>query len=70
MLVFVGVSRCGPGYIWHIVRAGVAVGVVGVYCRSSFFFGEELLNFPVVDTSADGEFEIFFGDRVPVLLYG
>lgn len=44
------------------------VFAVHVHCGSLFFLAEELgLEIPVVDSGADGEFEIFFGDGVPEL---
>jgi hypothetical protein len=46
------------------------VFAVHVHCGSFFFLAEELgLEVPVVDSGANGEFEVFFGDRVPELLY-
>ena len=42
---------------------------VHVHGGSFFFLAEELgLEVPVVDSGANGEFEVFFGDRVPELL--
>jgi hypothetical protein len=46
------------------------VFAVHIHCGSLFFLAEELgLEIPVVDSGANGEFEIFFGNGVPELLH-
>ena len=50
----------------------LAVGVLGILVdgvATSVVFGEEALDFPVVDFGADGELEVFSCDGVPVLRY-
>lgn len=46
-----------------------STGVIGVLvdCVSALVFGEEFFDFPIVEFGADGEFEIFAGDGIPVL---
>jgi hypothetical protein len=46
-----------------------STGVFGILVdsRSAVIFREELFDFPVVLLGADGEFEIFAGNGVPVL---
>lgn len=51
----------------------VAIGEVGVVVKGAaanirvVTVGQKLLDFPVVGSLADGEFEIFLSDRVPEL---
>lgn len=50
-----------------VVRARVAIRILGVDGCAAIFLGQELLDFPVVHSGADGKLEIFLGDGVPVL---
>lgn len=52
-----------------MVSAGGKVGVVveSVASHVGVIVHEGILDFPVVGALADGEFEVFLGDRVPEL---
>ena len=50
--------------VWWGHVCGIGILVDG---SATLFFEEGLFDFPVILLGADGEFEIFAGDGVPVL---
>ena len=45
-----------------VLRVGVEVNGA-----PSLFFGKKFFDFPVILLDANGKFEIFLGDRIPIL---
>lgn len=52
----------------HATR--VIRSTIMVYSTSLIILGKELLHFPISLLRANAEFEVFLGDRVPVLVNG
>ena len=51
-----------------MVQTACVVGAVQVQRRWPIFSSEKFFDFPVVGLGTDAEFEVFLGDRIPVLL--